>query len=443
MIDKSSLETRPDTHQKALQINLDPTKYGTLAEIGAGQEIAGWLFHVGGASGTVAKTMSAYDMQFSDAIYGKTTRYVSKQRLEQMLAHEYQLLIERLASSRQESTTFFVLADTISARNYEGTNVSHGWIGVKFQSAPGREANSIMLHVNLRETTNLAQQHTVGIFGINLLYSVFNYYTDRNNFLDTLMDGLTLKQIEVDYICLSGPDFNDQKSQEWGIELLKKGLARVILTTPDGELTTPAETIYKRPLVVERGSFKRELDFHGEMLRSGIAKLKLEQKVKKEPLGIFEMTVNHLLLEQSPETTAISERIERLRKLGWHVMITNYAENYHLTNYFNRYTNEAIRFTIGVSALVQVFQERYYRDLQGGILEALGRLVASNVKMYVFPMEMTNIANYLTSSELDFDFWEMPLSGTAKLSNVKPVGTLEYLFNYLHQQGALVEMDAI
>jgi hypothetical protein len=443
MNDNQITNSSPDTHQKALEINLDTSKYGTLAEIGAGQEIAAWLFRVGGASGTIAKTMSAYDMQFSDAIYGKSERYVSKQRLNQMLDHEYELLIERLSSKRKDTTTFFALADTISARNYVGNNVSHGWIGVRFQAEVAAEANTIILHVNLLEKSGLLQQKTVGIFGINLLYAAFNYYSDRNQLIDSLLDNLSLKQIEVDYIDVNGPVFKDEHSQEWGIELLKRNLAHVILCEPSGELTTPAEAIYKRPLVLQRGSLNRELDFHGKVLRSGIDHLKIEPNLNKEPLGIFEMTVNHLLIDQAPDTKALCERMDKLRQLGWHVMISNYAENYHLTNYLNRYTKESIRFTLGVSSLLQVFQEKYYSDLAGGILEALGRLMASNVKMYVFPMKISDVTSYLSSAKLDFDLWEMPLSGIVSLSNIKPVGALEHLFNFLLHKNAMVEMKGI
>ncbi|MCB0334651.1 MAG: hypothetical protein KDD62_00055 [Bdellovibrionales bacterium] len=432
---------RPDTHQKALSINLDSRRYGTIAEIGAGQEIAGWLFHVGGASGTVAKTMSAYDMQFSDAIYGKSKRYVSKQRLEQMLDHEYDLLIERLAQSRGELTTFFVLANTISARNFEGTNVSHGWLGVRFQSEPGGESNDILIHANLLDPSNLLQQQTVGVLGINLLFAAFNCCNDRDTLLASLFDNLKLEQVEIDYIYVEGPLFRNESSREWGLELLKQGLSHVVMYGPNGELVPPAEAMYKRPIAIQRGSFKRDVDFYEDMLAT--SELRLKEKYASEkypPLGIFEITINNLLVRESPSSSALLERVERLQEHHRHVMLTNYPENYHLTRYLNRFTEEPIRFVLGVASLVQVFQEKYYWQLQGGILEALGRLLASNVKMYVYPMPVDDVIRYLSSSDLDLDFWEMPLQGVADLSNVRPEGTLSHLFNYLLEQHAFVAM---
>ena len=122
----------PNTIEKALALNLDPLKYGTLIEIGAGQEVARWFFQAGAAAGTIAKTMSAYDMNFSDAIYGASSdkRYVSRQRLEKMLAQEYDLIISRVKKRRPEGSTFFSFANTVAAQSFEKHEKCHGWMGV-------------------------------------------------------------------------------------------------------------------------------------------------------------------------------------------------------------------------------------------------------------------------------------------------------------------------
>ena len=142
-------EAAIDTHSKALKINLDPRWYGTFAEIGAGQEVVRWFFRVGGAAGTIAKSMSAYDMKVSDAIYGHADRYVSRDRLQAMLDREFDLDVERLGQQRGEDTSFFAFADTVVARSYRGSNECHGWMGIKFQSRASDQPSQIVMHVRM------------------------------------------------------------------------------------------------------------------------------------------------------------------------------------------------------------------------------------------------------------------------------------------------------
>jgi hypothetical protein len=432
---------KTDTHQKALSINLDPKRYGTIAEIGAGQEVSNWLFKVGAASGTVAKTISAYDMTFSDEIYGKCNRYVSKERLEQMLDHEWDLLIQRLEGKTSSEKTYFVLANTVSARNYSGTNISHGWMGIRYQSKPKAEPNEIIIHFNLLDNTNQLQQGAVGVLGINLLFHAFDSKKNNEYFISGLTDNLGRERIEIEYINVSGPDFQLHNNNLLGLELLRLGLADVIMYDPEGKLCSPAETLYKKPIVIERGSFKRDLAFHNELLNISLEKLKSKlSETEREPLALFEITTSNLLTKKPPTIHQLMQRVESLTAEKKHVMISDYSEYYHLTRYLNRFSKSPIRFAMGVASLVHIFQEKFYTELQGGILEALGRLLASNVKMYVFPMQQKDLLNYLTASLLDLSIWELPLKGEVNLHNIKPLSSIEHLYNYLLDQKALIEI---
>ena len=246
-----------DTHQKALTLNLERRIYGTIAEIGAGQEVAAWFFRVGGTSGTVAQTISAYDMTVSDERYGRAGRYVSKERLERMLDSEFALLLTRLQGQRGADTTFFAFASTVSAQTYSGTNICHGWVGVRFQAAPGVTPNTVVLHTHMRDPTNLLQQEALGILGINLIYGAFYLREDLGAFVPALLEDLSLERLEVDYVSFEGPSFAAVDSGPVNLELLQVPLCRAILFEPGGSPVAPIDTLYKRPVVIERGSIQR------------------------------------------------------------------------------------------------------------------------------------------------------------------------------------------
>src|ERR1700749_3176490 len=245
-----------DTHQKALQINLDPRWYGTIAEIGAGQEVARWFFRVGGAAGTVAKSMSAYDMTVSDAIYGKADRYVCRPRLEAMLDHEHQLNRERLDETRGASTAFFAFADTVSARNYAGTNECHGWMGVKFQSRPRDQDSQIIIHVRMLDGTNALQQEALGIVGVNLLHGAFFLYAEPEVLIESLLDGLTTQRIAIDMIEFSGIEFRQVDNRLMSMKLVQLGLSGAAMFDSRGTVLQPSEALYKKNVLVARGSFR-------------------------------------------------------------------------------------------------------------------------------------------------------------------------------------------
>ncbi len=433
------VKSQNDTHHKALRINLEARFYGTLAEIGAGQEVAGWLFRVGGASGSVAKTMSAYDMQVSDQIYGSAPRYVSRQRLEKMLSHEYDLLVGRLAGQRGAETCFFAFANTVSARTYYGSNLCHGWLGLRFQAWPGGALNDVLLHINLRDVTNLQQQQVVGVLGINLIYAAFYQRAGLDSFLGSLLDGLSPDQVEVDFIEFNGPAFESVDNPLANLRLLRLGLALAVIFTPDNRLCAPVDVLYKRPIVIERGSFRSARPVFGRMLDVGCDHLGAESPgAAREPVSFLEISVANLLSKSPEEDGELLQRVDRLTGLGHHVMVSTFPENYQLSEYLIRFTREPIRLVMGIATLVQVFQEPYYAALDGGIMEAMGRLIARNVKIYAFSMEVERFTRRLAAFDVDLSCWQIPETGFVSVDNIEPASHLRHLYLYLRQVGAFI-----
>src|SRR5438445_3217924 len=246
----------PSTNQKARGINLDASRYGTFAEIGAGQEVARWFCRVGGASGTIAKTISAYDMIVSDAIYGPCERYVSRQRLQSMLDHEYALLLERLKAKRGATTKFFVFANTVAARSYSRQDEAHGWMGVRFQTAPQTDPSDIIIHVRMLDKENVQEQEALGIIGVNLIYGALHYFPETETLIGSLMDSLNRDRIEVDMIKFAGPAFPNMDNRVMSLQLVTQGLTDSAMFTANGEVVQAAEVLYKKPILVERGSFR-------------------------------------------------------------------------------------------------------------------------------------------------------------------------------------------
>ncbi len=374
------------TDRKALQINLDVTKYGTFAEIGAGQEVARRFFRVGAAASTIAKTMSAYDMTFSDAIYGPTDRYVSRVRLHTMLDHEYDLLMERLDTKLGAEKAFFVFADTVAARSFKRHSESHGWLGVRFQSEPRGEPNQIIIHVRMLDEANVEQQEALGVIGVNLLYGAF-YHQQPEKLISSLQENLAPGRIEVDMIKFSGPIFHDVDNRLMSLQLVSRGLTNAVMFTADGETVQPAEVFYRKAILVERGSFRPVTYATNDML-DGARRVFLEQSgySEEELVVLMEMTLENLLAEGQLNHADFLARVDILGALGRTVLISKFAEYHRLAGYLFRYTNKKIGLVMGVPSLIEIFDEKYYLNLEGGILEALGRMFKGGLKLYVYPM---------------------------------------------------------
>lgn len=376
------------TKQKALKINLNKKLYGTFAEIGAGQDVAAQFFKAGGASLTIAKTMSAYDMTFSDAIYGPvgSGRYVCEERLLSMLDHEYDLLIERLEESRGEQTQFFSFANTVVTLNYHKTNEPHGWIGCRFQLKPGEEFHDVIIHARMIDNDTLLQQQALGIIGVNLIYGCFYYHEDPEILLLSLMDNLNKDSIQIDMIRFEGPAFKDVDSRVMSLHLVKHGFSDIALFGPDGKNLQPNDSLYKKNIVVLRGRFRPIINVHLDMLENGVHQYLKEPDVKKENMVVVsELTLQSLQENDTIDEKDFLDRVDILCSLGQTVMITNYHEYYKLVAYLSNITDQKIGLIIGYPNLEYIFNEENYKDLIGGTLQSFATLFSRKVKLFVYP----------------------------------------------------------
>ncbi|GAB5562032.1 MAG: hypothetical protein SynsKO_36790 [Synoicihabitans sp.] len=383
------------TNRKALTLNLDAAKYGTFAEIGAGQEVSRLFFQAGGAAGTIAKSMSAYDMTFSDEIYGKAPRYVSRERLVTMLDYEYGLLHQRLSEQRGDKTTFFVFADTVAAKAYRGNNECHGWMGITFQPEPGAEPSTVIIHVRMWDKDNVLQQQALGIVGVNLIYGAFNYLSDTARLISSLTDNVGNSRIEVDMIKFEGPAFEAVDNRLMSLHLVQFGLTNAVMFGPQQGVLQPSEVLRRKAILVERGSFRPVTHVNVDMLNCALAQFMQEPAVKgKELVVLMEITMNNLLASGDIDAEDFLSRVDLLGDIGLTVLISNYPEYYRLTSYFRRYTDEMIGVAMGINNLLEVFNEKYYESLPGGILEAFGRLFRNAVKLYIYPMRRSAYESY-------------------------------------------------
>ncbi|MBL3658591.1 TonB-dependent receptor [Fulvivirga sediminis] len=413
------------TKEKALQINLSKDIYGSFAEIGAGQEVAANFFKAGGASGTVAKTMSAYDMSFSDAIYGYCERYVCEPRLMKMLEHEYDLLIERLPH-RAPNTKFFAFANTVEALNYKRSNQPHGWIGLRFQCTPGGEYNECVLHVKMSDNDVLLQQQALGTIGVNLIFGCF-FFKDAEQLLESLMDGITPGRIEIDMFRLSGPDYSHVDNRLMSLKLVKSGFTHAAMFGPDGNAMQPSEALYKKNVLILRGRFRPVTHVNVDMLLASRRHFKREPDVDRDKIVVLtELTLSDLRMEGEIDETDFLNRVDIICSLGQNVMISNYPEYYKLVDYLSEITKgRKIGIILGIYNLQRVFEEKYYTDLRGGVLEAFGTLFGNNVKIYVYPAtkpdeegeELYTLDNFELPSKLKGLFGY--LIDNDKLENIK------------------------
>jgi hypothetical protein len=375
------------THQKALAINLDATTYGTFAEIGGGQEVARWFFLVGGAAGTVAKTISAYDMSVSDSLYGRAKHYVSRERLEAMLRLEFAQLLERLGPSRGDTKRFFAFANTVATSGHGEPGKGRGWLGIQFESRPRAEPSSIIIHAHLLDSTSEFQQDALGVLGVNLIHGAFLRRASFADLIDSLMDELSRARIDIDMIKLTGPAFADVDNRLVSLQLVERGLTDAAMFTADGEVVQPSEVFYKKPILVERGSFRPATKLTLDLLTRALDQFLQEPSVKgQQPVVLAEMTLRSLSASQGLGHEDFLARAEILGALGFDVLISRFEPYYQLAEYLAGYTDGLIGLAVGLPAVRQVVaDERYFTDLPGGVLESAGRLYKRSVKMYVYP----------------------------------------------------------
>ena len=375
------------TQEKALKVNLDSSIYGAIVEIGAGQETARQFFNAGAAAGTVAKTMSAYDMQVSDDIYGKAGRYVSRERCEQMMDLEYDLMCQRLSEARGDESRFFSYSATVTARSYSQKNECHGWIGIKRQIEPGSPASTIVLHVRMLDDTNRQQSEALGILGVNLVHGAYYHANDPKMIIDNLQDGMgSDKRIEIDLIHFEGPEFEQVENRLMNLHLIHSWNCRAVMFEPGGSTIVPASALRKKDTVVIRGSFKPPTNVHLDMMSSAIKHFSKEEGVEEDKiLVVAEITLNELYSENDDADSDFLARVDLLNQLGFSVLISDYLRFFRLRSWIRRYTQNRIGIMLSVLDFDYLFAEKYYEGLEGGILEAFGKLFSDNTNVYVYP----------------------------------------------------------
>jgi len=396
----SEFENIPSLKDKALRINLNADIYGTFAEIGAGQETVRQFFRAGGASGTIAKAMSAYDKDFSDAIYGieDDKRYVTEARLRKMLNHEVGLMEERITRDNNPNKIFFSYANTVATIDFAKKFKGHGWVGIKYQVGPDQEYNDIVLHIRFKETDARLQQETLGKLGTNLIYGAFYKYNQPRKLLRYLYDHLDKDQLEIDTINFSGPVFKDVDNRLMSLQLVKNDMTDAVMFAPDGNNVLPARVLYKKNILTLRGSFRPVTKVNMDMFEKSYEMFIKENKVDKEKTQvIFEITLSNLRAEGKIDEQDFMDRAKLLCSLGQTVLISNFQEYYKLVEYFSQYSRARMGLAMGVNNLVDIFDEKYYRHLSGGILEAFGKLFYKDLRVYLYPVE--NKDGSLTTSE--------------------------------------------
>lgn len=419
------IEHQPAISDKALRINLNNDIYGTFAEIGAGQETVRHFFRAGGSSRTVAKAMSAYDKAFSDAIYTveDDNRYVTESRLIKMLEYETRKIEARIVRESNPTKTFFSYANTVATIDYAKKNKGHGWVGIQFQSKPHEEYSMIVLHIQFKETDSKLQQETLGILGVNLIFGAYYQHHDPKKIISSLYDHLDKDQIEIDSINFSGPLFEKVDNRLMSLYLVRNGLTDAVMFGPDGQSKLPANVLYRQNILALRGSFRPVTIVNMNMYKESIEMFMRENNLKKEETTvIFEVTLSNLISEGCIDEIDFLHRADLLSSLGQTVMISNFQEYYKLTEYFSKFTDKHVALSMGVSSLLNIFEEKYYKNLTGGILEALGKLFRNNMKIYLYPMKGEN-GEIINSTNLKVDLH------------------IKELYKYFKKQGQIVDIE--
>lgn len=371
---------------RALEVNLNPQIYGTFAEIGAGQEVARFFFQAGKASQTIAKTISAYDMIYSDEIYGKESsgRYVCESRIFKMLDKEFNLLNKRLAPSRGKNTCFFAFADTVATGDQK-KKFTHGWLGLRFQLKPSGPPNDILLHVRMLDKYRLQQQETLGVLGVNLVYTAFTGLKDPHAVVDSLVANIKEGQVAIDLIRCSGPDLSHINNQLLNLELVRKGLADAILFGEKNSILTISDELFQKSVLIQRGIYHPVTNTHLDVLEKGTAQFKKEFPEEKKPLRLFEMSMKNLMQDGYLQEKDFLDRVSALTDLGFQVMVSNFHLFYKLKNFLRQYTQKPLTLIMSAAHLEKLFDPQYYENLEGGLLEGLGKLLDQNNRVYVYP----------------------------------------------------------
>ena len=399
-------ESRPSVQRKSLRINLNENIYGTFVEIGAGQEVARHFYRVGAASGTIAKSMSAYDKSFSDSIYGKEedSRYVTQNRLDKMLSHEMNLLEKRISRKKYPNKFFFVYANTVATIDFVKKFKGHGWMGIKFQTDPKDDYSEIKLHLRFHQNEAKLQQESLGIMGVNLIYGAFYKHNEPLKLMKYLYDHIDDQSIEIDTINFSGPLFKDVDNRLISLELVRLGMTDAVVFDETGTNVLPAQVLYKKNILTLRGSYRPITKVNEEMFKKSLEAFLEEKGVKKEnTIVLLEITLSNLRSTGDIDDSDYLDRAKLLCSLGHMVMISNFSEYYKLVKYLTRYTKKQLGLTMGVTNLIEIFDEKYYDGVKGGILEAFGNIFKNNMKIYLYPVLDKQKGNVIDSTNLKLE----------------------------------------
>jgi hypothetical protein len=389
------------TFDKAQELNLDPAIYGTFAEIGAGQETANWFFRASGSAGMVAKSISAYDMTMSDAIYGKSDRYVSRQRLQQMLDHEYEILLERLGPKRARTTTFFSLCNTVRARGYQDTGECHGWVGLRFQLKPGDPPSDILVHVRLLDDETQEQKQALGVVGVNLIHAAFRHRGHLGRFVSSLVDNLRPGQVEVDMLKFHGHGYGFFDNRLCSLALVEAGLTESAMFLPDGEVVQAAEALYKKPILLLRGSFDPVTKLHLQMLEQAHGVFASALEPGEHAIELCEMTMSNLLRGSAVDHVDFIDRCDALQALGKTVLVSRYSEFHRISSYLARSTQRPVGIVLSIGLLNELFKAKWAENLAGGVLESFGRLFKNQVTLYVYPWKNRRTGELVDASSFE------------------------------------------
>lgn len=425
-------ERRLTTEEKALKINLTSDIYGCFAEIGAGQEVAANFFKAGGSSGTIAYTQSAYDMRVSDAMYGPANRYVCEERLMTMLATEYNTLCTRLPN-KQEESRFFAFCNTVESLNYHKTNQGQGWIGLRFQLRPGGAYNDVVLHVKMHDNSHKGQQEALGILGVNLIHACFFHTDDLDEYLTNLVHRIPRDRVEIDMLRVSGEDLGNVDNRIIALNLVKRGITDATMFDLCGTVLQPAAALYKRNILLMRGRFRPATKVHKDMIETGLEMFLEEDGVSKENVSvIFELTLKDLTADGKISDKDFIDRANLLTAMGYTVMISNYLKHYKMLEYLSNIARgHKMGVIAGIYNLHTIFDEKYYDNLSGGLLEAFGRGFGHNVKMYVYPAINVENGDLYTLDKIQLPVHLMGLIQYLKATNkLEAIDTFEK--NLLH-----------
>jgi hypothetical protein len=392
-------------NRKALKINLDTAFYGSFAEIGGGQEVARHFFQAGAASGTVARTISAYDKRFSDVLYdaGHSDRYVSEERLLKMLGAEFRELQSLLAAERPDAC-FFAFADTVEILNYAKSNYAHGWMGIRYQLHPGGGVNTVIMHIKLTENDGLLQQKTLGILGVNLIYACKYYYNSPNIFLQSLTDNLSTDRFRITMMQMSGPDLDYVDNRLLGVQLVQNGMTHAIMFDRNGQIRQPSDMLYKKNVLAFRGTFRPITHVTEDILERSMELFRRDEDYEPDNTYFFcEITLNNVLTEGVVDARDFLERVDMLNAMGQNVMVSDFREYYKLVEFFSNFKLKKLRVVVGVPTLEKILDKQYYSHLRGGIMEALGKLFPDNMKLYIYPTLSKEYGELVTSASVKME----------------------------------------